>query len=78
MLMYDLMAGTEVPKSFNIPFNMYVEGSYFGDSDVLVPPQIKQEQGRDGTALVDTQLIIFVMTRKNLLSVLKQFKDTYC
>jgi CRP-like cAMP-binding protein len=36
LLMYDLMTGTEVPKSFNIPFNMYIEGSYFGDSDVLV------------------------------------------
>ena len=57
LLMYDLMTGTEVPKSFNIPFNMYIEGSYFGDSDVLVQKDMKeddQETGRDGTALVDT------------------------
>jgi len=53
---------------------MYVEGSYFGDSDVLAD---KTNDGRDGTALVDAESVIFVITRKDLLSVLKHFKDDY-
>ena len=48
-LMYDLLEG-ETPEPYHIPFNMYVEGSYFGDSDVLAD---KFNEGRDGTALVD-------------------------
>jgi len=71
--MYDLTEG-EIDKTYNIPFNMYVEGSYFGDSDVLAD---KQNQERDGTALVDAKSVIFVITRKDLLSVLKHFKTTY-
>lgn len=61
-LMYDLTDG-EIPKPYNIPFNMYVEGSYFGDSDVLAD---NEREGRDGTALVDAESVIFVITRKDL------------
>jgi hypothetical protein len=53
---------------------MYVEGSYFGDSDVLAD---KNNDGRDGTAVIDARSKIFVITRKDLLSVLKHFKNTY-
>ena len=73
--MYDLTEG-EIPKPYNIPFNMYVEGSYFGDSDVLTEKE-REGMGRDGTALVDAESIIFVMTRKDLLSALRHFKDSY-
>ena len=46
-LLYDLMKGEAEP--YMIPFNMYVEGSYFGDNDVL---KDVKKKGRDGTALV--------------------------
>jgi len=36
-------------EPYMIPFNMYVEGSYFGDNDVL---KDVKKKGRDGTALV--------------------------
>lgn len=54
---------------------MYVEGSYFGDSDVLGD---LENEGRDGTALVDAESNLFVITRKGLLEVLnkKQFKHS--
>ena len=71
--MYDLTEG-EIDQPYHIPFNMYVEGSYFGDSDVLAD---KTNDGRDGTALVDAESVVFVITRKDLLSVMKQFKDTF-
>ena len=74
-LLYDLTEG-EIPKPYNIPFNMYVEGSYFGDSDVLVDKD-REITGRDGTALVDAESMIYVMTRKDLYSVLRHFKDTF-
>lgn len=72
--MYDLLEG-KVDVPFNTPFNMYVEGSYFGDSDVLGD---HENEGRDGTALVDAQSNLFVITRTQLTEVLqmKQFKKT--
>ena len=72
-MMYDLVEG-EIDQVYHIPFNMYVEGSYFGDSDVLAD---KNNDGRDGTALIDAQSVIFVISRKDLLSVLKHFKNSY-
>jgi hypothetical protein len=72
-LMYDLTEG-EIDQPYHIPFNMYVEGSYFGDSDVLAD---KTNDGRDGTALVDAESVVFVISRKDLLSVMKYFKDTF-
>ena len=63
MLMYDLLEG-EVDQQFYVPFNMYSGGSYFGDSDVL------SDLPRDGTALVDAESVLFVLTRKDILNVL--------
>ena len=73
-LMYDILEG-KVDVPFNTPFNMYVEGSYFGDSDVLGD---HENEGRDGTALVDAESNLYVITRKDLMEVLsmKQFKKT--
>lgn len=73
-LMYDILEG-KIEQPFNVPFNMYVEGSYFGDSDVLGD---LENEGRDGTALVDAESNLFVITRKELMEVLnmKQFKKT--
>ena len=71
-LMYDLLEG-ETATPHYIPFNMYVEGSYFGDSDVLAD---KNNEGRDGTALVDGKSCIYVISRKDMMSVLKLFRST--
>jgi len=60
-LMYDLMEGLGQP--YMIPFNMYAAGSYFGDSDLLAD---KEMEGRDGTALVDLESMVLVMTRADL------------
>lgn len=73
-LMFDMLEGqTDEPQY--APFNMYVEGSYFGDSDVLGD---HENEGRDGTAIVDAESNLYVITRKSLLEVLnkKQFKHT--
>ena len=72
-MMYDLMEGL-IKTTYMIPFNMYVEGSYFGDSDVLGD---WDNEGRDGTALVDAQSNLFVVTRQDLMSILnkKAFKE---
>jgi hypothetical protein len=72
-LVYDLTEG-EIDQPYHIPFNMYMQGSYFGDSDVLAD---KTNDGRDGTAIVDAESVVFVITRKELLSVLRMFKDSY-
>jgi CRP-like cAMP-binding protein len=68
-LMYDLTEG-ETDAPYLIPFNMYVEGSYFGDSDVLADTS---NEGRDGYALVDAKSIIYVIVRKDLLQVLHSY-----
>ena len=65
-LVYDLLETcAQVP--YNIPFNMYMSGSYFGDSDVLGD---FDNAGRDGTAIVDAETNMFVMTRSDLNHVL--------
>ena len=46
---YDLNEGFGDPD--NHPFNLYVEGSYFGDSDILTNDG---KDGRDGTAKADS------------------------
>lgn len=72
-LVYDLTEG-QIDQPYHIPFNMYVAGSYFGDSDVLADTN---NEGRDGTAIVDSESVIYVITRRDLLSVMKHFKNTY-
>ena len=49
---------------------MYSGGSYFGDSDVL------HDLDRDGTALVELESNIFAISRKDIQSVLKIYKNT--
>lgn len=66
--MYDILEGL-VDMPFNTPFNMYVEGSYFGDSDVLGD---LENEGRDGTALVDAESNLFIITRNDMMEVLNK------
>ena len=62
--MYDLLEG-EVDEHFYVPFNMYIGGSYFGDSDVLI------DETRDGTALVDAESNLFAISKKDIKEVLE-------
>ena len=48
----------------SFPFVMYLEGSYFGDSDVLVPDVRRFE--RDATAVAVTECHFFVISREIL------------
>ena len=57
----------------NIPFNKYVEGSYFGDLEILIKRYRKL--GRDGTAIVDSECHLLVINSKELKSILKYFGD---
>ncbi len=43
---YNLNEGTD-QKQHNVPFNLYVEGSYFGDSDIF---ETEERNTRDCTA----------------------------
>lgn len=52
---------------------MYVEGSYFGDLEVLLKRY--RRQGRDGTAIVDSECHLLVIGSKELKNILKYFKE---
>jgi hypothetical protein len=59
-------------EPYMIPFNMYAEGSYFGDNDVLGD---YKKNGRDGTALVYEKSIVYVLEAQQLLDVLDMFRS---
>ena len=52
------------------PHALYVEGSYFGDHDVLVDGQL---DGRDSTAVAWTDATLLVLTKAIILKLFKQF-----
>lgn len=70
-LCYDITEGVGV--SNNIPFNMYIEGSYFGEMEMMLSHFRKI--GRDGTAMVDCECHLLVMGGKELRMVLKHFVE---
>lgn len=49
-LLCDANEGDEELGESWVPFNLYVEGSYFGDSDIIATGV---KDGRDGTAIAD-------------------------
>ena len=63
----------------NVPFNLYVEGSYFGDSDIFPNPNQEgtedERNQRDCTAIAEVESSLLVITRKELVDVFKRFKD---
>ena len=56
----------------NVPFNLYVEGSYFGDSDIFVS-EGRNARDCSAIAVVETQLL--VITRKELFELFRRFKN---
>jgi CRP-like cAMP-binding protein len=52
------------------PFNLHVQGSYFGDNDVLCK---KGKDGRDSTAIVSMDSQLLVITKESLMTVLRKF-----
>lgn len=49
----------DAPKMV-VPFNMYAEGAYFGEMEMMLAHY--QFLGRDGTAIVDSECHILVIT----------------
>lgn len=70
-LVYDVTEGSAHP--INVPYNMYVEGSYFGELEILIRKYRKT--GRDGTAVVDSECHLLAITNKELKSILKYFPE---
>lgn len=50
---------------------MYIEGSYFGDTDVLLPGLRHFE--RDSTAVAEEECQFFVLSREVLMSLKRTF-----
>lgn len=63
---------TDASEPLNIAFIAYVEGSYFGDSDIFFQDENK---GRDSTAVSDTECHLLVLSRKDLMSLADDFED---
>lgn len=55
-----------------MPFALYSEGQYFGDTEVITE---YGRQGRDGIAIAVTECHIQVIGKVKLLTVLKRFKS---
>jgi CRP-like cAMP-binding protein len=58
-----------------IAFNMYVEGSYFGEMEMMVRKY--KVLGRDGSAIVDSECQLFVLNKHDLINILNLFPDVY-
>ena len=52
------------------PINLHVEGSYFGDNDVLLN---QGRDGRDSTAIAERECHLLVITKQQLIDLLKNF-----
>jgi CRP-like cAMP-binding protein len=72
-LCYDITKGFAAP--IIVPFNMYVEGSYFGEMEMMLIHY--RNLGRDGTAIVDSQCHLLVIGSKELREVLVHFHDVH-
>ena len=54
----------------SFPFIKYIEGSYFGDVDTLVPGSKFFE--RDSTAVASSEVNLFVLSRDIIVNIMKQ------
>lgn len=62
----------EAVEPLNIAFIAYVEGSYFGDSDIFFQDENK---GRDSTAIADNECHLLVLSRKDLIAMSEDFEE---
>ena len=63
----------DIKKSLNFPFIKYLEGSYFGDVDILIPGLKRFE--RDSTAVASSkESHFFVLSRQNLMTLKHTFE----
>ncbi len=69
-MLFDVSGG--VGRPINMVFTIYVEGQYFGDSDVFTKDK---KYGRDSTAMADSECHILVIDIKSLFKILRRFKD---
>ena len=53
------------------PFISYLEGSYFGDSDSLIPGQKTYE--RDSTAVADLNCQLYILSKDFIMSLKRTF-----
>lgn len=58
-----------------VAFNMYVEGSYFGEMEMMIREY--KLIGRDGSAIVDSECQLFVLTKPDLIYVLNLFPEVH-
>jgi hypothetical protein len=58
-----------------IAFNMYVEGSYFGEMEMMVREY--KLLGRDGSAIVDSECHLLVLTKPDLIAILNLFPEVH-
>lgn len=71
---FNVNEGANDGKIINIPFNLYVEGSYFGDSDLFVT---ENRNVRDCTAIAVIECQLLVITRKELFDIIRRFKKVF-
>lgn len=74
-LKYDITEGMVIDRTYNIPFNMYTQGSYFGDIELLLTDL--KTNGRDGTAEVDAESSFLFVTKSKLYRTLKSFPNIF-
>mmetsp|Transcript_19541 Transcript_19541/g.18657 ORF Transcript_19541/g.18657 Transcript_19541/m.18657 type:complete len:121 (+) Transcript_19541:355-717(+) len=70
-LMFDIYDGTK-KKPRNVVFTVYIEGQYFGDSELFTNAG---KYGRDGSAVADNESHLLVIEKKILFIVLKDFPE---
>lgn len=77
-LYYDVLRNNpDTDEQLNLPFIAYVEGSYFGDSDIFSSEETGTGGvgGRDGTAMADSEVHLMVLGKKDLVCILEEFED---
>lgn len=72
-LVFDANNGYGEPLIY--AFNMYVEGSYFGDMEMMLHKY--RVLGRDGTAIVDSECHLLVLTKPDLSKIQFLFPEVY-
>lgn len=68
-LKFDITEGMATDHKYQVPINMYVQGSYFGDIEVM----LKTQTGRDSTAEVEAESHFLFIGKIQMFAALKNF-----